>query len=215
LNLSRFDAAIFDFDETMIDLEAQHTRACELLCRELGSDYLQFPEEYRTASGRRIIDDIRDMRRFFGWRQAVEELFAMRQRFFDEAIRESDLELMPGVARVIKELHDAGLRLAIASSAVRASIEEVLRRFDLRDKFELIVDGSEVRRGKPDPEAFLVTAARLGVAPAQCIVFEDSAVGVQAAKAAGMYCVAVRNPHAQVLQNLDAADLVLDSFEGF
>jgi HAD superfamily hydrolase (TIGR01509 family) len=212
LNLSRFRAAIFDFDETIIDLEEQHTRACELLCREMGDEYLQFPEEYRTASGRRIIDDIRDMREYFQWRQPMEELFALRQRFFDEAVREGNLRLMPGVEQAIDALHRAGLRLAITSSSVASSIDAVLRRLNLRDKFELIVDGSEVQKGKPDPEAYLVTARELGLEPAQCVVFEDSTVGVQAAKAAGMYCIAVRNPNAQVVQDLSSADEVWDSF---
>ncbi len=213
MNLPRFTAAIFDFDETIIDLEAQHTRASELLCRAFGDDYRRMPEEYRRASGRRIVDDIDEMRRFFAWSLPAGELFAMRQRDFDEALRSSDLTLMPGAERTIRVLRARGTRLAITSSAVRSSIEEVLRRFDLRDCFELIVDGSEVHRGKPDPEAYLVTAARLQVAPAACVVFEDSTVGVQAAKAAGMFCVAVRNPRAQIRQELDAADLVVNSFE--
>lgn len=215
MNVSRFSAAIFDFDETMIDLEAQHTSASKLLCRALGAEYERMPEEYRKGSGRRIIDDIDEMRAFFGWSQPAGELFAMRQRYFDEALRKDALTLMPGVTRTIDALGQAGLRLAITSSAVRSSIESVLRRFDLAGRFERIVDGSEVHRGKPDPEAYLVTASRLGLPPERCLVFEDSTVGVQAAKAAGMYCVAIRNPRAQIRQELDAADVVLDSFVSF
>src|SRR4029079_11568348 len=100
-------------------------------------------------------------------------------------------QLMSGVAEIVRGLHARGLALAVASSAVRSSIEIILRRFALLDLFEVIVDGSEVKHGKPDPEAYLVTAGRLGVDPARCIVFEDSAVGVRAAKAAAMYCIAV------------------------
>jgi beta-phosphoglucomutase-like phosphatase (HAD superfamily) len=67
--------------------------------------------------------------------------------------------------------------------------------------------------GKPDPESYLLTARKLDVEPHDCVVFEDSEVGVVAAKAAGMYCVAIRNPRARIRQNLGAADLILDSFE--
>lgn len=210
MNLPRFKAAIFDFDETMIDLEAQHTRAYDRLCRSVGDDYQRMPEEFRRGSGRRIIDDIDEMREFFRWPQPVEELFEIRQRYFDEALRRSDLRLMPDVEQTVRMLHAAGWRLAITSSAVRESIEDVLIRFGLREFFELIVDGSEVQRGKPDPEAYLLTAAKLGVDPASCVVFEDSTVGVHAAKAAGMVCIAVRNPRAQIRQDLDAADVVVD-----
>lgn len=206
-------AAVFDFDETMIDLEAQHTFADAALCREMGNDHEVMPEAFRFSSGRRIVDNIREMRAFFGWQLEEAALFTIRQRLFDEASAKSDLELMPGVEAVVRRLHGAGLRLAITSSAVRSGIEAILRRVNLLDCFELIVDGSEVQHGKPHPEAFEVTAARLGVAPAGCIVFEDSTVGVAAAKAAGMFCIAIRNPAARIAQDLEAADLVLASFE--
>lgn len=206
-------AAIFDFDETIINLEPQHTAAHAALCRAMGSDYDAMPENFRTTSGRRIIDDIREMRAFFGWTKSEDELLSMRGREFDEACRTSPLELMPGAARTIRDLHGLGIPLAIASSAVGSSIDILLRRFELRDCFALIVDGSEVVHGKPDPEAYLVTAQKLGVEVTECVVFEDSRFGVVAAKRAGAYCVAVRNPHAKQFQDLAAADVVLGSFE--
>lgn len=208
-------AAIFDFDETMIDLEAQHTAASSALTRAMGSDYDEMPESWRHGSGRRVIDDVRDLRAHFGWTPSVEELFALRQQHFDEACRRADLQLLPGVEHTVRALHAAGLTLAIASSAVRNSIEAILERVGLRAHFALIVDGSEVLHGKPDPEAYLVTAQKLGVAPESCIVFEDSNVGVVAAKRAGMYCIAVRNPQAKTRQDLTPADVVLRSFEEF
>ncbi|HEX6177972.1 MAG TPA: HAD family phosphatase [Thermoanaerobaculia bacterium] len=209
----RVVAAIFDFDETMIDLEPQHAAASEALCRAMGSDYFSMPAEFRLGSGRRVIDDVRHLRAFFGWTLSEGELLAIRQRAFDDACASADLALMPGVERAVAALRDAGIRLAITSSAVRSAIEAILRRFGLRESFELIVDGSEVERGKPDPSAYLLTSRKLAVPPRDCVVFEDSTVGVAAAKAAGMYCIAVRNPHALMRQDLDAADLVVDSFE--
>ncbi|HUP46881.1 MAG TPA: HAD family phosphatase [Thermoanaerobaculia bacterium] len=206
-------AAIFDFDETMIDLEDQHAIADSELCRVMGSDYMEMPESFRFSSGRRIVDNIRDLRTFFGWREDEKTLFRIRQQLFEASCASSDLALMPGVAPVVRQLHAAGLRLAIASSAVRGAIETILLRFDLLDCFELIVDGGEVEHGKPHPEAFEVTARRLNVAPAECLVFEDSGVGVAATRAAGMLCIAVRNPAARQKQDLGGADLVIESFE--
>jgi sugar-phosphatase len=72
-----------------------------------------------------------------------------------------------------------------------------------------------VTRGKPDPEPYLLAAARLGVRPGRCVVFEDAAVGVRAAKAAGMACIAVPNPAALQPQDLSLADLILPSLEDF
>jgi HAD superfamily hydrolase (TIGR01509 family) len=202
---------IFDFDETIIDLEPQHTAAHEALCRTMGSDHAEMPESFRKSSGRRIIDDVREMRAHFGWRESEEELFALRQRFFDEICARAELKPMPGVVELIAALRSRGATLAITSSAVRSSIEAILVRLGLRDAFALIVDGSEVTHGKPDPEAYLVTARELGVAPESCVVVEDSEVGVVAAKRAGMFCIAVRNPNAQLRQELAAADVVVDS----
>ncbi|MBK5259022.1 MAG: HAD family phosphatase [Thermoanaerobaculia bacterium] len=210
---ARLDAAIFDFDETIIDLEAQHTAAAAMLCRDYGSDYLEMPEEFRHGSGRRVIDDIRDLREYFGWSATLDQLAAVRLDHFDEACRSGPLALMPGVERAIRTLKDAGVPLAITSSAVRSSIEAILERFDLRKDLALIVDGSEVAQPKPHPEPYLVTASKLRAEPANCLVFEDSSVGVVSAKDAGMCCVAVRNPRALSLQDLSAADLVVESFD--
>jgi HAD superfamily hydrolase (TIGR01509 family) len=206
-------AAIFDFDETIIDLEPQHTAAHTALCRTQGSDYTDMPESYRKGSGRRIVDDIRIMREHFGWTTPEDELMSIRQRVFDDVCATAPLTLMNGAERVIRELHAMDVALAIASSAVGSSIDAILQRFDLRDCFRLIVDGSEVHQGKPDPESYLLAACRLGVEPRDCVVFEDSHVGTLAAKRAGMHCIAIRNRRAKQHQDLSAAHVVLDSFE--
>ena len=207
---TRFAAAIFDFDETIIDLEPQHTAAYDALCRHYGCDYASMPEEFRTGSGRRIIDDIRELRAFFRWQAGEEAVFAKRQQLFDDICRTAPLEPMRGIREAIGQLRAANLTLAITSSSVASSIDTILRRLDLRDAFSLIVDGSEVVHGKPDPEAYLVTARKLGLEPRRCIVFEDSEVGVLAARRAGMYCVAVRNPRAQTRQDLSAANVIVE-----
>lgn len=210
LSTHGFAAAVFDFDETIIDLEPQHTAAHAALCRDYGSDYAAMPAAFRHGSGRRIIDDIREMRAHFRWEASEEELFTRRQEYFDSICRRGELALMPGVREIVHALRERGLTLAITSSAVRSSIEAILDRFRLRSAFVVIVDGSEVTHGKPDPEAYLVTARKLGVAPERCLVFEDSHVGVVAAKRAGAFCVAVRNPRAQIRQDLSSADVVVD-----
>lgn len=208
--IPKISAVIFDFDETIIDLEPQHTAAHMALCREYGADYAQMPESFRRGSGRRIIDDVREMRAHFGWTASEEELFAIRQRHFDAICARAELRAMSGVHEIVRALVNRGATLAITSSAVGASIETILLRLRLRDAFPLIVDGSEVAHGKPDPEAYLITARKLGVPPSECVVFEDSHVGVVAAKRAGMFCIAVRNPRALERQDLSAADVVVD-----
>ncbi|MCA1734515.1 MAG: HAD-IA family hydrolase, partial [Acidobacteria bacterium] len=164
-------------------------------------------------SGRRIVDEIGEMKEWFGWAAELPELERLRREAFDQVCRESEISLLPGVEAAVRACEEAGLMVAITTSAVRESIEILLERAGLLDAFPVIVDGSDVEHPKPNPEPYLLTARRLGVSPQQCVVFEDSGVGVSAAKAAGTYCVAVRNPNAKTRQELDAADLVLDSLE--
>jgi sugar-phosphatase len=206
-------AAIFDFDETMVLLEDQHTAAAARLAREMGDDYGRMPESFRHRSGFRVLDDVDEMRHFFGWSDDLASLYARRLEHFLVECREHPAPLLPGVADAIAALLRRGMPLAIASSGLRPSIEEVLDNHGLRGSFRAIIGGEDVTRGKPDPEPYLRAAAALGVDPAGCLVFEDSSVGVAAAKAAGAVCVAVRNALAKITQQLDAADLIIDGFE--
>jgi len=206
-------AAIFDFDETMVLLEDQHTAAAARLCREMGDDYERMSESFRRRSGFRVLDDVDEMRRFFGWREDLDTLYARRLELFLARCREHPVPLLPGVAAAITALERRGMALAIASSGLRPSIEEILGNHGLRESFRAILGGEDVSKGKPDPEPYLRAAAALGVDPRSCLVFEDSSVGVAAAKAAGAVCVAVRNVLAKMPQQLDAADLVIDGFD--
>jgi HAD superfamily hydrolase (TIGR01509 family) len=98
---------------------------------------------------------------------------------------------MPGVPDVLARLRGAGYRLALASSAEPEVIAANVATIDLAPFFETMVSGAEVARGKPAPDVFVETARRLGLAPARCLVVEDSRNGLLAAKAAGMRCAVV------------------------
>lgn len=211
VDFSGFDGAIFDFDETMIDLEVQHHAAYAGLCHAMGNDFNEMPASFRFSSGMRIVDEIATMKEKFGWTDSLEALLDQRTRIFLDELRHGELQWLPGVEDVVRALRARGRKLAIASSGTRAYIEEILQRLGLRDAFDTIVAGEQVTTAKPDPEAFLRAAALLGISPARCCVFEDSAVGVRAAKNAGMFCIAVRNRDAFTPQDLSPADVVVES----
>ena len=202
-------AAIFDFDETMVQLEEQHGAASAALCALHGDDYDRLPESFRHRSGHRGVDDVAEMKSFFGWRRSLEDLYALRQELFQEECDRSEIVLLPGVEKLVRQLAAKGLALGIASSGSGESIRRIVERLGLDDFFSAIVAGEDVDRGKPDPEPYVVAADRLDVTPGECVVFEDSSVGVRSAKAAGCVCIGVRNPLARSLQDLDAADLVV------
>jgi HAD superfamily hydrolase (TIGR01509 family) len=101
--------------------------------------------------------------------------------------------------------------LAVASSSHRRLVQYVLRKLEITRLFDLIISGEDVAHGKPDPEIFLMSAKRLKVRPAECLVVEDAKLGVEAAKEAGMKCLGYRNPHSGN-QDLSKADIVTDDF---
>jgi beta-phosphoglucomutase-like phosphatase (HAD superfamily) len=123
------------------------------------------------------------------------------------------------VTREVKEstaracdARDLGIARAVASSSSCAWVEGWLRRHRVRDLLDVVVARDDVRRVKPDPELFLLAAARLGVSPGDCLVFEDSPNGMRAALAAGMRCVAVPNALTRPLARPEV-DLVLESLD--
>jgi beta-phosphoglucomutase len=112
-------------------------------------------------------------------------------------------------------LHRAGAKQAIGSSAPRANLVLILQLTGIAPYLDAVVAMEDTERGKPDPQVFLVAAAKLGVAPSHCVVVEDAVAGVQAAKAGGMKCIAVRfvgHHPAATLQDA-GADLVVKSLE--
>jgi len=209
-------AAIFDFDELLINLQTLHFAADRTALTALGHDYDDLPDAIRLGgSGRRISELLAEMRDHFGIADSVEMLMLRRQEHFLAALRDSPTLLaMPGAVAAVNALA-AGYPLAVTSSGIREYIMLVLNRLDIADRFAVVVTGADVTHGKPHPEPYLVTAARLGLPSADCVVFEDATVGVLAAKAAGMRCIAVPNPDALQPQDLSMADLILPSLAAF
>ncbi len=130
-------------------------------------------------------------------------------------IARGQIALMEGIRETLDALTASGVRLAIGSSGVRANLDLTVRECGLDGRFAAIAALEDITHGKPDPEVFLVAAARSGVDPARCVVFEDAAFGIQAAKAAGMYAVGLTTSHpADVLWEA-GADEVVENLVGY
>jgi beta-phosphoglucomutase len=114
-----------------------------------------------------------------------------KEALYRRMVEEGRLAALPGAAPWVRRLHAGGWLQAIASSAPRENITVMLRALGVEDRFDAIVSAEDVAAGKPDPQVFLVAAARLGLAPARCIVVEDAAAGVEAARRAGIRCIGV------------------------
>ena len=133
--------------------------------------------------------------------------------FFKARVARTDVRI-PGTIALIRRLAAAGAPCAVVSGSTHSQIEDALAIAGVRDCFAAIVGSGDYAQGKPSPEGFLLGAARLGAEPRDCTVFEDSAAGVAAGKAAGMRVVALRLPDHPP-QDLSAADLIFDDLSKF
>ena len=195
-------------DGVIVDSEPCHERAVLEIVREIG---------YGDRLGLRVADFVGrsdlDLWVAFVERHkpahTIEELAARKRQRVIEILREEQ-PFFAGLTDLVQNLA-RGYRLAIASGSERPVVEEVLALRGLRSYFSVIVSGSEIQRGKPEPDIFLRTAALLDVVPGDCWAIEDSKPGVAAALAAGMRVIAVTNTHPA--QELAHATHVLSTCE--
>jgi beta-phosphoglucomutase family hydrolase len=199
-------AFLFDMDGVIIDSTPIHNEAWQIYLRRHNIDR-GFTAIQANMLGKHN-DDI--VRTFFG--EGLPPEVAIRhgldkERLYRElmAPRLSE-QLVPGVAAFVAG--HGNTPKAVATNAEPANLEFVLERSGLRPYFEVVVDGAQIRRPKPDPEVFLRAAALLGVSPVDCVVFEDSDTGIRAARAAGARVVGLTTTSAA----LEHCDLIITNF---
>lgn len=198
---------IFDMDGVLVDTEPLHHDAFFRHFAELGIQMTA--AEYNTFLGSSTRNVYQQLQQQFNLTEDVQALVQRKRELFGVSFDAStELDLLPGARALIEDLHQAGLPLQLASSASKETIARVFGRFGLYPYFDNLVSGEDFPRSKPDPAIFLHAAQLAGIAPAQCLVIEDSANGVTAAKAAGMYCIGYRSAHSEG-QDLHHADRVV------
>ena len=202
-------AVIFDMDGLMLDTERLAQQAWQQAGTDLGYD---LPDEiYRLAIGRTAQATEEIFRGHFGADSPFEAIYERKQQYYHEAIEQGHVALKRGLLELLDELDRRGIPKAVATSTARPLALQKLRATHLLSRFPHIVCGNEVPNGKPAPDIFLAAAAKLAVAPAHCLVLEDSPAGIRAAQAAGMVPILVPDlvsPPAEIRQ---AAYRVVDS----
>ena len=194
-------ALIFDLDGVVVDSMPTHTLAWERYLEANGIDPLNVEARMH---GKRNDDLVRDLFRTHLDDGAVFEHGAAKERLFREMIGATfEAKLVPGIRSFVATASET-VPLAVGTNAEPANVDFILNGAGIRKYFRAIVDGSQVARAKPAPDVYLRCAELMGVEPANCIVFEDSPVGIQAARAAGMRVVGLLT-HASHLENVDLA----------
>ena len=184
---------LFDWDGVLIDSSRRHEWSWEQLAEESGYD---LPADHFERSFGMTNEVI--IPELLGWTDDAAEIRRLSLRkevLFRAAVAEKGVDALPGADRFLRELASERIPFAIASSTHRENIEIILDQLDWRALCPVIVSAEDVKRGKPDPEVFRHAAGRLGLLPAQCVVFEDAHVGVKAARDGGFPVVALATTH--------------------
>lgn len=195
-------AVIFDFDGVITDSEILHFRAFNTVLASHGFELSkhEYYKDYLGLSDKDCFKALIGEGRLPVQESHIPALIQQKTQLFEKLAR-TEGKIIEGVREFLALLTKAQVPIAICSGALRPEIELILEEAGLRDGFDVIVSAEEVRRGKPDPEGFLLALQKLNevwpdsIAPECCIVVEDSHWGLQAARAAGMHTIAVTNTY--------------------
>jgi len=184
-----FGGYIFDCDGTIADNMPLHYRAWSMAMADFGGEY---PEELFYAwGGRPTAVIVGLLNEKYGLALDVDETVQRKEKYYLSLIPE--VVPVPEVMEIVKSMHGT-VPLSVASGGHRELVEATLDVFGIRDLFQAIVCAEDYERGKPHPEPFLLAAKLMSVPPEDCVVFEDSPIGIEAAKAANMAWVHVLGP---------------------
>lgn len=200
-------AFIFDLDGVITDTAEYHYRGWKRLAEEEGLSFTREDNEYLRGIPRResLMLILKD--RLYA-EEKILEMMERKNSYYLEFIKEiSPRDLLPGAKELLEEIRAAGMKNALGSASKNAG--EVIERLGIRSLFDAIADGHSVERQKPAPDLFLHAARQLHLSPDECVVVEDAAAGIEAARAGGFRSVGL-GPRERVGQ----ADVVFPSLEG-
>jgi HAD superfamily hydrolase (TIGR01509 family) len=202
-------AFIFDMDGVMLDSEPIHLEAYNKVLVPFGVSITMpvFKEKYMGKRGMQVSEKIVEA---YSLPLTAENLHQMKRAEHENFLKNRELPVTPGLKEAIQEMKKL-VTLALASNSNPTSISIIVERLGVKEYFSLLLSGSNVPSGKPAPDIYLKTAEELGVKPNECAVLEDSPVGVTAAKAAGMACIAITTTHSR--EELAEADVIIDRMD--
>ncbi|MBF0196594.1 MAG: beta-phosphoglucomutase [Planctomycetes bacterium] len=200
-------ACLFDLDGVLVDTAIYHFRAWGELAQKYNFEFTE--EHNEKLKGVSRMDSLEILMKLgsFGLNheQKLKEASWKNEIYCSYIETLTPNDILPGVKEFLDALKVSGIGIALGSASKNAP--SILERLEITSYFDAIIDGNQVSNAKPDPEVFLKGAEQLGVAPSDCIVFEDAEAGVEAAIRGGMKCVGVGSPEV-----LARADMVISNF---
>ena len=201
-------AFIFDLDGVVVDTAKYHYLAWKRLAEELGFFFSEKDNErLKGVSRMRSLEILLEVGGLqFDEDEMVKMASKKNEWYVNYIMQMTPEEILPGVIDFLDSAKKRGIRIALGSASKNAPI--ILERIDLMKYFDVVIDGNEVSKAKPDPEVFLKAAEKLNCKPDECVVFEDAEAGIEAALNGNMHAVGVGSP--EILKN---AGNVIPGFE--
>lgn len=204
-------AVLFDMDGVIVDTEPLHKKAYKKAFDELKINVSD--ELYATFNGASTMQVCHTVKREFNLTESAEEIASLKRKYFKYFFdHDQDFDLFPGVLGLMKNYHENGVKLVLASSAHRNTINWVFEKFDLEKYFIGKISGADLLESKPNPEIFILASKMADEPTENCMVIEDSTNGILAAHRAGIFCAAYKSKNTH-LQDYAFADLVVGDFE--
>ncbi len=200
--------AIFDMDGVLVDNARYHIRAWQQLGRGLGKNLRD--ADIRRVFGQRNREMLAALTGLQFSGEELDRITRHKEELYRAIIGP---EIVPalGLVEFLAQLRSAGFKTAVATSGPKENVEFVMNKLNLGRYFDAIATGGEVRHAKPAPDIFLLAAQRLCLPPQECVVFEDSTAGIEAAQTAGSPCIALSTTHTlEELTSTSAFKIITD-----
>jgi len=184
---------IFDLDGVIVDTAKYHYLAWKKLANELGFEFTEEQNElFKGVSRKRCLEILLDIGAVEATQYQFENWMVEKNEDYLEYIKKMDeTEILPDVKKVLSFLKKNKIPIALGSASKNA--QPILEKVGLLSYFDVIVDGNNVTKAKPDPEVFILAAGKLGVSSEDCVVFEDAVAGIEAANRANMTSIGIGN----------------------
>lgn len=200
---------IFDFDGTLVRSEAVNVGAAKKIFEDLGQPLERDEEAF--VPGKSPLDFIPRFAEARGIHEPEKhrELYELGKEHYD-ALWHEIVALFPDTEKTLRELHKKGIKLGIATSSRKQTIETFLKRFGFEHIFDFAVTSEDVKQRKPHPEPYLLATEKMGFPKNELLVVEDTLVGLAAAKSAGLRCAVIPNEYSEH-EDFSEADYILSS----
>jgi len=202
---------IFDHDGVIAHTTELHYKAFREVFLEKNINLTR--QEYSLYNGRTAFDTITgvlEKNKILADSDKIDELMDKKDKIYLN-IADKNIQLVKGIKNFLHGLRRKKIKIGLASSSRSKNIKFSLEKFEMKKYFDVILTGSDILKGKPDPELFLKAAEKLHLTPKECLVFEDAAHGIEAAKKAGMRCIALLTTAKK--EELSKADLIIKDFK--